>query len=86
MKNTEEMIKAVIDRVRPILEQDGGGIEYVKFEEGIVYVKMHGACVGCSSINTTLYDGIESILLAEVPDVIGIEAVWLKEQTLSMKY
>lgn len=75
MKTAEQMIKDVIDRVRPILEQDGGGIEYVKFEEGIVYVKMHGACVGCSSINATLYDGIESILLAEVPDVIGIEAI-----------
>lgn len=75
MKNTEEMIKVVLDRIRPILEQDGGGIEYIKFEDGIVYVKMQGACVGCPSINATLYDGIESILLAEVPGVVGIEAV-----------
>ena len=36
---------------------------------------MRGACVGCGALNTTLYDGIESILLAEVPEVIGLEEV-----------
>lgn len=73
MKTTVERIKEVLEKTRPILQQDGGDIEFVSFEEGIVYVRMHGACSGCSAINTTLYDGIESILLAEVPEVIGIE-------------
>ena len=68
-------IKEVLERTRSFLQQDGGDIEFVDFVDGIVYVKMQGSCVGCSAINVTLYDGIESILLAEVPQVIGIEAV-----------
>ena len=68
-------IKEVLEKTRAFLQQDGGDIEFVDFAEGIVYVKMHGACVGCGAINATLYDGIESILLAEVPEVIGIEAI-----------
>lgn len=73
--DTVKRIKEVIEKTRFILQQDGGDIEFVDFKDGIVYVKMQGACVGCSSINVTLYDGIESILIAEVPDVIGIEQV-----------
>mgnify|MGYP000940578872 CR=1 FL=1 len=72
---TVDKIKAVLDKTRPILQQDGGDIEFVDFKDGIVYVRMQGACVGCSAINVTLYDGIESILLAEVPEVIGLEQV-----------
>lgn len=68
-------IKEVIERTRVFLQQDGGDVEYVDFKEGIVYVRLTGACVGCSAINVTLYDGIESILLAEVPEVIGVEHV-----------
>lgn len=75
MKTVEERIIEVLDKTRFILQQDGGDLEYIKFEDGIVYVRMQGACAGCSSINVTLYDGIESILLAEVPEVIGIEQV-----------
>ena len=75
MNNVEQRIKDVLDKTRFILQQDGGDIEFVKFEEGIVYVKMQGACVGCAAIDMTLYDGIESILLAEVPEVIGIEQI-----------
>ncbi len=70
-----DQIKGVLERTRAFLQQDGGDIEFVKYEEGIVYVKMHGACVGCGAIDATLYDGIESILLSEVPEVIGIEQV-----------
>ena len=73
--DTIQKIKDVLEKTRFILQQDGGDIEYVDFIDGIVYVKMQGACVGCSAINVTLYDGIESILLAEVPEVIGIEQV-----------
>ena len=68
-----DRIKDVLNNTRGFLQQDGGDIEFVDFKDGIVYVQMHGACVGCGSLNTTLYDGIESILLAEIPEVIGIE-------------
>ncbi len=49
--------------------------QFIKFEEGIVYVKLHGACVGCTSVDITLKDGIEALLLEEVPGVIGVERV-----------
>lgn len=71
--STVDKIKAVLDKTRPILQADGGDIEFVDYKDGIVYVRMQGACAGCSAINVTLYDGIESILLAEVPEVIGLE-------------
>ena len=72
-KDVIERIKEVLNNTRGFLQQDGGDIDFIDFKDGIVYVKMRGACVGCGSLNTTLYDGIESILLAEVPEVIGIE-------------
>lgn len=71
----EKQIKKVIDKVRPYLVRDGGDVEYIRFEDGIVYVKMLGACVGCSSVDVTLSEGIEAILLEEVPGVIGVENV-----------
>lgn len=78
MMTQEEIVKKVkkvIDKVRPYLVRDGGDCEFVKIENGIVYVKMLGACVGCSSIDLTLKDGIEAILLEEVPGIIGVENV-----------
>lgn len=75
MTEVEKRIVAVLDKTRFILQADGGDLEYIKFEDGIVYVKMQGACAHCSSMSVTLYDGIESILLAEVPEVIGVEAI-----------
>ncbi len=72
---TVEKVKDVIERTRFILQQDGGDMEFIKYEEGIVYLTVKGACVGCSSLSMTIFDGIESILLAEVPEVIGVELV-----------
>lgn len=71
----ERKVKKVIDKVRPYLVRDGGDCELVSIENGIVYVRMLGACVGCSSIDLTLKDGIEAILLEEVPGIIGVENV-----------
>lgn len=75
MNNTEKQIKEIIDKVRPYLQADGGDVEYIGFNEGIVYVKLAGACIGCTSVDSTLRDGIEAILLEEVPGVIGVEQV-----------
>ena len=49
--NQEEEIKKVIHKLRPYLQRDGGDIEFIKFEDGIVYVQMHGACAGLSLIH-----------------------------------
>jgi len=73
--NIEEKIIEVIDRIRPYLENDGGNLEYIKFEEGIVYIKLLGACAGCSMIDLTLKEGIEAMLMDEIPEVLGVTRV-----------
>ena len=65
----EKRIIEEIDKLRPYLQSDGGNIEFVKFEDGNVYVKLTGACAGCSLIDYTLKDGIEEILVSEIPEV-----------------
>lgn len=75
MDNVVVKIQNVLNRIRPYLQNDGGDAEFVKFEDGIVYVRMLGACIGCGSLDSTLKDGIESILLEEVEGVIGVEHV-----------
>lgn len=65
----ELKIIALIDRIRPFLVSDGGNIEYVKYEDNIVYVKLLGACKDCSIIDVTLKDGIEEMIVNEIPEV-----------------
>ena len=65
----EEKIKEVIDKLRPFLVTDGGDIEFVRYENDIVYVKMIGACAGCSLIDYTIKDGVEMAIKEEVPSV-----------------
>jgi Fe-S cluster biogenesis protein NfuA len=72
---TVNQIKLVLNRIRPFIQGDGGDVEFVRYEEGIVYVKLLGACVGCASADLTLKEGIEALLLEEVPGVIGVEQV-----------
>ncbi|MDY0177904.1 MAG: NifU family protein [Erysipelotrichia bacterium] len=75
MEETEKLILATLDKIRPFLRRDGGDIEFLSFEDGIVYVKMHGACEGCAFIDSTLKDTIEVILTEEVPGVIEVRNV-----------
>ncbi|MEG0408931.1 MAG: NifU family protein [Bacilli bacterium] len=65
-------IEEIIDKLRPFLINDGGNIEFVKYEDGIVYVKMMGACSNCSMLDFTLKDGLESAIKEEVPEVIEV--------------
>ena len=69
----ETKIKNIITSIRPYIQRDGGDIEYVRFEDGIVFVRLTGACVGCQFSDVTLYQGLESVLVEEVPGVIGVE-------------
>ena len=75
MDNIEEQIKNVIHKLRPYLQRDGGDIEYVDFKDGIVYVRMLGACAGCTMIDDTLKDGVEQILMEEVPGVLEVQNI-----------
>mgnify|MGYP004639768283 FL=1 len=67
--NMEEKIKKVIDELRPYLINDGGNIEFVKYENNIVYIKMMGACADCMMLDYTLKDGIEQAIKEEIPEV-----------------
>lgn len=71
----EKQVIEILHKIRPYLQRDGGDVKYVKFEDGIVYVEMMGACVGCGALDSTLKDGIEAILLEEVPGIIGVENI-----------
>lgn len=66
---TELKIIELIDKMRPFLIGDGGDIEYVKYEDNIVYVKLIGACAGCSMMDITLKEGIEEMIITEIPEV-----------------
>ena len=70
MKETEKKIIEIIDKIRPFLISDGGNIEYIKYEDGIVYVKMMGHCQDCPMIDLTLKDSIEMAITSEIPEVI----------------
>ena len=72
---TEEKIKEIINKLRPYLIGDGGDIEFVKYEDGIVYIKMLGACAGCALIDYTLKDGVEMTIKEEVPEVKEVRNV-----------
>lgn len=69
MKKEEKKIIEVIDTLRPFLINDGGNIEFVKYENNIVYIQMMGACSDCAMLDLTLKDGIEMAIKEEVPNV-----------------
>jgi Fe-S cluster biogenesis protein NfuA len=68
-------IKEVLDKFRPYMNAEGGDIEYVDFKDGIVYLKIIGACADCGMIDMDISEGIESLLIDSVPGVIGVEQV-----------
>lgn len=70
---TKELIIQTLEKIRPFINRDGGDVEFVDFIDGIVYVKMLGACDGCSLVDNTLSEGIEIILMDEVPGVLGVK-------------
>lgn len=71
-----QQIQELIDtRVRPAVAQDGGDIVFHSFENGIVYLKMEGACSGCPSSTATLKSGIENMLKYYVPEVLEVRAI-----------
>lgn len=75
MKETEKKIIEIIDKIRPFLISDGGNIEYIKYEDGIVYVKMMGHCQDCPMIDLTLKDSIEMAITSEIPEIIEVRNI-----------
>ena len=70
----DRQIEEVLDKVRPFLKREGGDIEYIDFKDGIVYLRMVGACNGCLYADADISQGVEIILMEEVPGVIRCDA------------
>lgn len=68
----EVRINEVLDKIRPYLQNDGGDIIFRRFENGIVYVTLIGACSNCPMAVMTLQDGVESALISEIPEVVKV--------------
>lgn len=68
-KQVESKVIEIIDELRPFLIYEGGNIEFVKYENDIVYIKMLGACSNCHMLDLTLKDGIEATLKEEIPSI-----------------
>jgi Fe-S cluster biogenesis protein NfuA len=69
----EAKVKAVLEKIRPQLQADGGDVELVSIEDGLVKVRLQGACAGCPMSQMTLRNGIERILKQEIPEVKAVE-------------
>lgn len=79
------MIKELLEtRIRPAIQEDGGDIELRGFENGIVMLKLRGACRTCDSSTVTLKNGIESMLMHYIEEVQGVEQVMDEEEEISM--
>ena len=72
MNDTERLIVETLDKVRHFLQKDGGDCEFVSFKDGIVYVKLHGACQDCAYADSDIKGLVEVILQEEVPGVIEV--------------
>jgi Fe-S cluster biogenesis protein NfuA len=71
----DDRVKKALEQVRPQLQADGGDIEFVGFDNGVVKVKMKGACNGCPMSTMTLQWGVESFLKKRIPEVTKVQAV-----------
>ncbi|MFZ2054717.1 MAG: NifU family protein [Candidatus Aminicenantales bacterium] len=71
----KEKVEAALNKVRPALMADGGNVELVDVQDGVVKVKLTGACSGCPMSQMTLKMGIERLLKKEVPEVKEVVAV-----------
>lgn len=72
----KERVQQALEQVRPALQADGGDVEFVELtQDGVVKVRLQGACKGCPMSQMTLKHGIERFILKEVPEIKGVEAV-----------
>jgi Fe-S cluster biogenesis protein NfuA len=71
----KEKVQSVIDRIRPALQADGGDVELVDVQDGVVKLRLKGACIGCPMSEMTLRSGIERLLRQEIPDLKQVESV-----------
>lgn len=70
-----QKIESILETIRPNIQMDGGDIKLIKFEDGVVYIKFQGACVGCPASAYTLKMGIEEALKAQMSDVNEVVSI-----------
>lgn len=73
--NIESKIISLLDSMRPFLVSEGGNLEFVKYEDNIVYIRMLGACKDCSLMDVTLKNGIEELIINEIPEVKEVKNI-----------
>ena len=71
----EKKINEVLDKLRPFLMSEGGDVEFVKYEDGICYIKFIGACSECPLNNVTFDEGIKEALINEIPEIVDVKLV-----------
>ena len=69
-----EKVKQALDKIRPMLQADGGDVELVDIRDGIVMVRLRGACSGCPMSQMTLKNGIERFLKEQIPEIKSVES------------
>ena len=74
-ENIKNKVKETLEEIRPNIQADGGDIELVDIEDGIVKVRLKGACAGCPMSALTLKQGVERTLKSRIPEVKRVEAV-----------
>jgi Fe-S cluster biogenesis protein NfuA len=70
----KEKVQNALNKIRPMLQADGGDIELIDVKDGVVTVRLQGACGGCPMSRMTLKNGIERMLKQEVPEVVSVES------------
>jgi Fe-S cluster biogenesis protein NfuA len=75
VEDVKKAVEQALTKIRPMLQRDGGDIELVDVTDGIVKVRLTGACKGCPMSQMTLKQGVEKLLLQEVPGLKEVQAV-----------
>lgn len=71
----ENKIKEVMEKIRPYLQRDGGDIEFIKYEDNVVYVRLQGHCAGCPGATMTIKGVVERLLKEAIPEIKAVEAI-----------
>ncbi|MGD2096737.1 MAG: NifU family protein [Desulfobacterales bacterium] len=71
----KEQVQSALDDIRPSLQADGGDVELVDVVDGIVKVRLTGACGGCPMSQMTLKQGIETYVKKKIPEIVSVESV-----------
>ncbi|HHX93829.1 MAG TPA: NifU family protein [Tenericutes bacterium] len=71
----EKKVLYVLEKIRPFLITDGGDVELVDIKDGVVFIRLLGACANCYKSDITLKGGIELALTEEIPEIIRVEQV-----------